>query len=179
MSVAKLIAVKAARKPQGKCEKCGKEINVGDPYRHFTVGFRSKRKRVRCIEVACTPRPSERESSAKAGPMSVMESFYDSYYSNVEDLQLAYGEVRDAFEEYASECEEALYAWENGNSQLEERAEAAREAADMLDNWEPEEFMGDTDPEGRPSGDEEFKAHMQEQREEAEALIEQAEGTWV
>lgn len=184
MSVARLHTVAKARKDQGKCEKCGKALPAGSPYRHFTVGFRSKWKRVVCTDPACTPRPSQRESSSKSGPMAAIEDFQDLDITSLDDLTSAYEDVKSAFEEYAQECEDGAEAWENGNSQMEERAEMAREAADSLDQFDPEPYYPEDDTvdvdnlqEGDPEWDN-LQEHIQQQREEAIEQINEAEGMW-
>ena len=62
--MARVKTVQKCRKDQAPCGKCGKPIPKGSPYRHFAPGFRA-RKRVRCMALACSPRPSELTGSDK------------------------------------------------------------------------------------------------------------------
>jgi hypothetical protein len=179
MSVARLHTVNRARKDQGHCEKCGDLITVGDSYSYFTVGFRSKHKRVRCMKSSCYPRPSERESTSKAGPMAAMEDFAYMTFDNVEDLESAAEEVAAAFREYADEAESSLDGWPSGNAVLEERAEAASEAADAAEEWEPEEYDGETDDDGDPVDPEEYQEWLDYQHNAAQDAFSDAEGMWV
>lgn len=178
MSVARITTVKSARKDQGECGKCGTPIPVGSPYLHYTVGFRSHFKRVRCAAVACIPRPSERESSSKAGPMSAIEDFAAQTFDTLDDLADGFQDVVDAFREYADECRDALDAWENGNSMLEERADGAEQAADELDGWEPESYDGDVDDDDNPTDADEYAEHVNAQKDAAEEALGDAESMW-
>lgn len=53
----RVTTVKSARKPQGDCGHCGKQLGVGQPYIWWQFRYRPKLKR--CTEQACYPRRSE------------------------------------------------------------------------------------------------------------------------
>ena len=150
MSLAKVEQVKAARKPQGECESCGTEIKVGDPYLHFTVGFRSTFKRVRCTAGPCHPRPSERESSKLAAVYAAQENAhdtirlltvegqdYDAFIESIKEVMSGLAdETREVVEEYRDAAVDP-----NGNtfnSVAEERADTLEGAADEVENWDPD-----------------------------------------
>ena len=57
----KVERIKKARKPQGRCGKCGTEIKRGDPY--VTWAFRYGGKRVRCNAPSCYPQASDLTNS--------------------------------------------------------------------------------------------------------------------
>jgi uncharacterized phage infection (PIP) family protein YhgE len=117
--------------------------------------------------------------------MSAMEDFQSSEFASIDDLNAGAEQVKEAFNEYADECESALDAWENGNSQLEERADGARTAADELDSWEPEEFdyQGEVKDDGEPVDQAEYDdalaEHVSEQQNEFEEAMGSAEGNWI
>lgn len=179
MSVAKINTVGRAQKDQGECAKCKTPLPAGSPYRWYSVGFRAKYKHKRCMENACTPRPSERESSSKAGPMAAIEDFEAMSFDNIEDVTTAFEDVKSAFEEYYQECENALDAWENGNSQLEERRDGAQEALDTMENWDAEEYDGEVDEEGQPEDEDEYRTFLDDQISAATSAMNDAEGCWM
>jgi chromosome segregation ATPase len=146
MSVAKVETVKASRKDQGKCEKCGTELPQGTGYRYFYVGFRSKFKHVRCMKAECAPRQSERESSKVATWYAAQETFEDQIdtLDTKDDVENAVQEAGAAARELADEYREAADAWESGNEQLEEKADHWESQADEIENWT---FEGDEEPE--------------------------------
>lgn len=176
MSVARIHTVEKSRKDQGACEKCRTPLPKGSAYRWFSVGYHAKFKHKRCLKHGCFPKPSERESSSKSGIMAAMETFEGQDFDNIDDLQSAFEDVKGAFEEYADECRTAADAWENGNSQLEERADAAEQANYGVEDWEPEDFQGEMDEEGEPEDEEEFAGFLSDQKEAAVEAMNTAEG---
>lgn len=179
MSIAKINTVQKSQKDQGKCGKCGTLLPKGTAYRWFKVGFRSRSKNVRCMATACTPRPSERESSSKSAPMASMEEFeVGGPYTTQEDLETAWMGVQVAFRDYADECEAALEGWPNGNADLEERRDGAEAASDEVECWEPDEYSGPVDDEGEPLSPEDLRDHLQNQYDEALEIMGSAEGNW-
>jgi hypothetical protein len=150
MSVAKVETVQKSQKDQGKCEHCGVALPKGSAYRYFYVGFRATYKHVRCMKPECTPKLSERESSTKADVYRAQEDFEANLAAatTADDVQAAYESFHEAVDQYATEREEALEAWENGNSQLEEVAEAARQAADDMEGaYTADQWDGPTEEE--------------------------------
>lgn len=147
MSVARIEYVKAARKAQGKCGKCGDPIPVGAAYRHFAVGFRGS-KRVRCMKPTCTPRTSELESSLVADIYVAVEGAQDSIAamdtptdpsdveSAVQDLTSTVQEVQDAIDQVAEQYRDQDEAFGgNGTTEGAERADTLE--GNDLGSWEP------------------------------------------
>lgn len=129
--------------PNDKCGKCGVEIKPGDPYRWFTVGFRSHWKSIRCMKASCSPRPSELESSSTRSTIyGAQEEANDSLDAlNPEDTTTSEVEeivqrVGEAFREVADQLNEADEAF-GGNQATEhyERAQTAEQGADELESW--------------------------------------------
>jgi hypothetical protein len=152
MSTAKIKFVGKAQKDPGKCEKCGKELFKGDPYRWFKVGFRSRHKHVRCTDTQCMPKPSELESTSLSNIMAAFEAYEAKPVSGsdenwAEDLKGAVEEIQAAFEDYCSEKSEALDGWPNGNSQFEEAFERASAMRDAAEQVEVDEEAEDPDAE--------------------------------
>lgn len=141
MSIARLHHVGRAQKDQGKCQRCGVELNKGDAYVWWTVGFRSQFKYKVCTKTECQPSESSRESSKYATILAAQESF-SAQIENVdtrdEIIELV-AEVASAVEEVRDEYQEALDAFENGNSQMEEFVEHYESQLSEIESWEPDE----------------------------------------
>lgn len=119
------------------------EIPVGEDYYWAAPGFRG-RKQFRCTRHRF--RPSELTTSAASIPLAAVEAFEDQVnlgFDSVEDLQSAWEEVQSAAEEYHSDRESALDAWENGNSTLEELRDRAEEAMNEIQGHDIEDFDED------------------------------------
>lgn len=135
--MARITTVKAARKPQGKCGKCGVEIEKGDGYRWAKPGFRTRSKMIRCLKGQCSFRPSELDQSKKATILAAQENFEDQIdnLTTADEITEAVEEVATAVREVADEYQEALDQWENGNSQLEEFVYHYEAQADELEGF--------------------------------------------
>src|SRR5690606_8406363 len=95
-------------------------------------------------------RPSHLTTSLRSEPEAAREAFEDVVaeidHESVDaltELESAYEELKSAVEDYRSQREEALDAWENGNGQLEELLDTAQSAVDELESFEVEEWDGD------------------------------------
>lgn len=145
MSVQKLERVKASRKDQGKCSKCGDALPVGTGYLYWYPGFRSKYKIVRCLKSECFPRPSERETSKAVTILAAQENFEDvvGELEDTGEIEAAVQEVGSAVREVLDEYQEALDAWENGNEQLQEKVDHYEGQVDEVENWT---YDGETEP---------------------------------
>lgn len=129
---------KSSRKPH-VCGRGGHEIPVGDGYYSAAPGYRG-RTIYRCH--AHPFRPSELTTSLRAEPLAALEAFEDAVPElepgDYDGLVSAADEFAGAVREYAEQRQEALDAWENGNSQLEDLVYTAEQAAD-----EAEAIAGD------------------------------------
>ena len=142
MSQARITTITKSVKP-GVCEKCRTELPPGSAYRHFKVGFRSRYKHVRCMEAACTPRPSELESSKLSEVYAAQEDAEDQLDeldadATADEITEVVTALGEAIQAVADEYEEASTD-DNGtvfNTTAEERAETLSSAADELSGFE-------------------------------------------
>ena len=172
--------------PNDKCRSCGVEIKPGDPYRWYTIGFRSHYKTTLCMKSTCTPRPSQLESSSTASTiMAAQEDASDSLDgldpdgATTSDVEEIVHQVGEAFREVADQLNEADEAF-GGHQATEhyERAQTAESSADELEGWstssdeEPDfescENPLHDEPEDRPDYD-------ADSDEEPEAVIERGD----
>lgn len=147
MSVARVYVVKKARKAQRPCSKCGAAINPGDGYRYWEPYFRSNYKVTRCMKSECTPRPSERESSAMATVLAAQESAEDTISAwtgedgSVSELESARDSVVEALDEVIDQYREADENFGGGGmTQSGERADDLESQKDELESVDFEEF---------------------------------------
>jgi DnaJ-class molecular chaperone len=138
VSVAKITRVEKSRKA-GQCEKCKADLPVGSAYLWFVVGFRSKYKHVRCLEAACAPKQSERESSQIASVYAAQEDFEDALdgLTTADDIVDAMQPVAEAIREVAEAYREAAINPNTGdifNPALDERADTLESAADEVES---------------------------------------------
>lgn len=140
----RVTTVAKARKSPGECGKCGSKIKKGHGYRWWK--FRYGGRRVRCMESACSPKPSDLTQS----------EFYGNLYGIQEDVDAAIeafragggaselaGALNDAAErlrELGQECQDKFDNMPDGLQQgdtgqlLEQRVEGCEEKADELDS---------------------------------------------
>jgi len=127
------------------CGRGGHTIPKGEPYSWAKPGFRTRVPLIRCT--AHPFRPSELTTSAASAPMAALEALEDevngmdpSDAGTLDELESAVEAFASAVREYADEREQALEAWENGNSQLEELNDIAQAAADEAEGIEVESW---------------------------------------
>lgn len=113
--------VKNARKDQGSCGKCGKPLNVGDPYRWWKFRYGGKHKR--CMAPECSPKAADLTQSP----------FLSTLYTAQEVLNDAGSEAVP---------EDAAAMLRDGAEQLREAAEIRTEAADNMEDG----FGHETEP---------------------------------
>lgn len=126
--------------PPLKCESCGKDIEIGTPYKHVTpksgpYGGHKRNRHESCPDW----RPSELSSSKMATVMAAQESFYDQLYSLDEKdaIQDAVNEVAEAAREVASEYEESADNIEQ-YFPSSDKADELRDNASQLEGWADE-----------------------------------------
>jgi hypothetical protein len=181
-------SVKKARKAQGKCGRCGKDIAVGDGY--IWIKPRYGGKRVRCSDPKCRFRSSDLTGSDKLsrvysaqeemedfiadwdgdeGDVSALKDALEQAASDIREVGEEYQEsadnIRDSFSESstADECEEKA-------QELEGWADEIESAMDELADFEPDEDETKK-ADGEPRDSEGRTLHMWR-----EAMIEAAEG---
>lgn len=136
MSLCKLHTVKSARKPQGKCGKCGTAIEVGDGYRWWQGRYTGKR--VRCMAGACTPRVWERETNSLRQEHMQAEDEVATLKNEVLDPQAATQALQDAIamaESVRDQLQERLDGWAGTNLEYSQQYDSCTETVDALDTW--------------------------------------------
>lgn len=146
--MARVHTTKANGQAQRKCGRCGHEVQKGETYYWAKPGFRTRTPVVRCSSHPF--RESELTTGVRSEALAAREEFEDAIdevYS-FDALDSVRTDLELALDDYVSIRQEALDAWPNGNSQLEEfvyQAEAARDEvvtgwqANYTDSDEPDE----------------------------------------
>lgn len=151
------VADKSQPLPNLVCEKCRKEIEPGQPYKHITPksGPYGGRQRNRCA--ACPNwRPSETTSSTIKGIVyAAQENFDDAVsagFDSIEDLTEAVHEVGESYKEAAEAARESATNIEDGfghstyqSDELNERADSIESAGETLCDWEPDDTFDEDD----------------------------------
>jgi hypothetical protein len=126
-------------KPNRKCDKCGVEIKVGDPYKHVTPksGPYGGHKRARCA--ACpTWKPSELSSSKMAGIYAAQEDLDVSSATSADELTEAANDFAQAVRDVASEYQESADNIEDGFGHSTYISEELADKASELESWADE-----------------------------------------
>jgi hypothetical protein len=113
------------------CGRTGHVIPKGEGYYAAAPGFRG-REIFRCLKHPF--RPSELVTGLRSQPLAALEALEDAIPSleegDYDGLTGLLEEFASEVRSYAEEREQALDAWENGNSQLEDLNDIAQSAAD-------------------------------------------------
>lgn len=131
----------------------GHDIEPPAAYYWAAPGFRSRKK------FACTSHPfrqSQLTTSAVADVYAAQEALEDELdgLTTHEEFQAAWDTFSESVTDFRDMRQEALDAWENGNSQLEELLEQAEEAASEAEAFEVPEFDGDEETAAKEPDDE-------------------------
>jgi hypothetical protein len=144
--------------PNHKCEKCGKEIEVGQPYKWIAPksGPYGGRKLIRCD--ACPTWNVWDYSSSLGARISQLQAGFEESF-NVEDITAA-DEVTDQLSslaeeirELAQEKEEGADNIENGFGHATSQSDELREVADGLNGWADEVEQAEIPAEPEPEED--------------------------
>lgn len=132
---------KSRPKPLLRCESCGKDIEIGTPYKHVTpksgpYGGYQRNRHADCP----TWRPSELSSSKMAAIMAAQESFEDQIASaeDWDTIKQLLDEVAEAAREVASEYGESADNMEDGFGHETSASAELREKSDALEGWADE-----------------------------------------
>lgn len=123
--------VKAARKHQGTCEKCGCELPVGSPYRYWEFRYGGTHKR--CMKPECSPKASDLTQSEFLGQLYDLQDRLGSIESEddrdslADDIEQLGQEQRDKFDNMP----EGLQQGDTGQL-LEGRADGCDDWAERL-----------------------------------------------
>lgn len=143
--------VQHARKAQGRCSRCGDDIAVGDPYRHWKSRYGPRL--VRCMRPECSPRPSELITNEELSRLTAAQEDATAAILAASDDDLAEDfveDLRSALEDAASEAEEVAESYREKQSNIEdgfghetEQSAEFEEKADQVDSWADE--LGNAD----------------------------------
>lgn len=149
------VADKARPLANLKCEKCGKEIAVGDPYKHISPksGPYGGRQRNRC-EACPMWRPSETTGSAALaevyGAQEAASDAISEWDGNTDDLRSILDDAAEGLRSGAEVWRESASNIEDGfghptyqSEELNERADTLDSSADELANVDLEEWDED------------------------------------
>jgi hypothetical protein len=176
--MARVTHVKSARKAQGHCVKCGREIKQGDSYKWLAnrIG-RSSIKKKFCE--FCQIRQSDRTTSGNLqtlyGAVEAAEDQLAEEGLTLSDIAQALRDAAEGARETASMYEESAQNIEDGfghstyqSEEIQEKAQECEGFADELDSAADEvESMPDPD-----AGSEDFADELDPDEDDREAAIE-------
>jgi hypothetical protein len=127
---------KTKPKPLRKCEKCGKTIELGMPYKHVSPksGPYGGVKRIRCADCPSW-KPSELSSSKMASIMAAQEEFDVSDCESVEDINDRLNDFAATVREVGEEYKESAQNMEDGFGHSTEMSQDLESKGDELDGW--------------------------------------------
>lgn len=159
------------------CDKCRQPIAVGEQYRYWAAGFRSRRKNIRCMRATCSPRASEMTNSKMSGVYAAQEEAEDALNllqgapeENWDSVRSILEDAASAIEDVAQEYRDAADASPTGlvfGEDLNERADMIEEGANEIRDWEPDE--------DEPDFDECAEEHHDEPENEGDIAIERGD----
>ena len=125
--------------PPHKCERCGKVIEPGMPYKHVSPksGPYGGRKRIRCGDCPGW-RPSELSSSKMASIMAAQEDLDTSSVESADDLGSMASEFAEVVRGVAEEYRESASNMEDGFGHETTMSADLNERADALESWADE-----------------------------------------
>jgi hypothetical protein len=126
-------------KPLYRCDSCGKDIEIGTPYKHMSPksGPYGGRKLTR-HESCPTWQVWEYSNSWSARIAQATHDFDVTNAETTDDVQSALDDVAAAIKELAEESREAAGNIEEGFGHATSQSEEAESRADELDNWADE-----------------------------------------
>ena len=145
------VADKTKPLPPETCDKCGKEILVGDPYKHITPrsGPYGGRRMTRC-GTCPTWRRWDYSSSLSARIEQIQWQFEQDVAGaeSADDFSSAATNAAESIRELAGEKRDSSESLESGFGHSTSQSEELAEQADSLESWADEiEGVDFTDPE--------------------------------
>jgi hypothetical protein len=136
--ITKTMADTSRPKPLERCDKCGKTIEVGSPYKHMSPksGPYGGRRMVRCQ--ACPDwQVWEYSSSLSARLAQVSNDFWESVSSaeSQEDVQMALQDAQSAIEEIAQEKKDGAQNIEDGFGHETSTSQDLMQQGEDLESW--------------------------------------------
>lgn len=163
--------VNSSRKPH-TCGRGGHAIPTPEGYYWAAPGYHAP-KQYRCLSHPF--RESELTASLVSMVYAAREALEDEVNNATthEELEQGWETFKGELESYRDQRQEALDAWEYGNSTLEEFVNDAEEALSEAEGFQVEEYSGELTGDAADGEDEEYEAWLDEQRE---AVMEAAQG---
>lgn len=154
------------------CSKDGAVIPKGDPYLWAKPGFRTRRPVVRCIHHPF--KESDLITGNRAEIVRAIEDARETIESaeSISDIETAMSDLESAADDYQSLRQEALDAWPNGNSGLEEWVYQAEAIVSEVGGWsanysdsdEPDEdWLDEQHAQAEEAGDEHTREDLIQQ----------------
>lgn len=136
MSLCRVNTVQHARKPQGKCQKCGTAIEVGDPYRWWKGRYTGKY--LRCMASACYPQAYERETNPLRADHMRADDLVSSARMLADQPAQALNELieaRDLVQGIVDELDNRLSGWAGTGLENGQQYEACDNSKAELEDW--------------------------------------------
>jgi hypothetical protein len=150
------------------CSFNGHTIPKGEPYTWAKPGFRTRRALNRCLQHPF--RESDLIQGQRQAIVLARETATDAITDavDVDEVQTAMQDFASEAEDYLNTRQEALDAWENGNSQLEEFVYQAEAILDEVNSWDCDEFdePDEADVDLAAEGYDSFEEYLDDKREE-------------
>jgi hypothetical protein len=129
---------KSKPKPNRKCEKCGKEIEVGSPYKWVQIKTTyGGIKKVRCGDCPGW-KPSELSMSKMSGVYAAQEEADDTDVSSIEDLEALRESIAEQIEAVGEEYEQSGQNMEDGFEHATSMSDELKEKGESIKNWADE-----------------------------------------
>jgi len=182
-------SVKKARKAQGKCGHCGKDIVVGDAY--IWIKPRYGGKRIRCTAAKCRFRASDLTGSDKLSRVYSAQENVEDFVNDWDGDEGDVSALRDALEEAAEEIREVGQEYQESADNIRDSfsesstADECEEKAQELEGWADEiesamdeltDFEPDEDETKEADDDEPRDSEGRTADEWREAMVEAAQG---
>ena len=169
--ITKTVPDKSRPKPAENCGKCGKTIEVGDPYKHMSPksGPYGGTRLVRCAD--CEDwHVWEYSSSLSARLAEVSYYFWENLVevTSADDVTDALANAAQAITDIASEKRESAENIESGFQHSTYQSDELNEQADSLDNWAQEIENADVPNEPEPTWNSETEEWVPPTAEELE-----------
>lgn len=157
---------KTKPKPNRKCDKCGKEIEVGSPYKWIAPksGPYGGSKRFRCGD--CPTWQIWEYSGNKRAPIWQAQHEVPNEFESIEDAQSALNDFAAVVREVAASYGESADNIEDGFGHATYQSEELREQQESLERWAEElesvSFSVSDEPEGCEDHEEGNVVHSDE-----------------
>lgn len=146
----RVTSVEKCRHSPGSCGRCGCKIKTGESYKWWK--FRHSAKSIRCAKPECAPKSSElTQSEFWSAVYSLQENHFsgedgEALASERDEVVSELEQIADELDDKKSNMPDSLQDSETANL-LDERAEACRSVAEMLNSVDVHDGMNGDDAE--------------------------------